>query len=47
MLKNLNNFLKTKKSKYIMLGSFTFFLIKGLIWLGIFLYTGFNLINLN
>ena len=47
IFKKLNkNFLKTKTSKYLVLGSFTFFIVKGLIWLGIFLYAGFNLINL-
>ena len=40
------NLLKTKTSKYLVLGSLTFFFVKGLIWLGIFLYAGFNLINL-
>ena len=39
--------LKNKTSKYLVLGSFTFFFIKGLIWLGIFLFAGFNLINFN
>jgi len=47
IFKKLNkNLLKTKTSKYLVLGSFTFFFVKGLIWLGIFLYAGFNLINL-
>ena len=40
------NLFKTKTGKYVVLGSFTFFFVKGLIWLGIFLYAGFNLINL-
>ena len=39
------NFLKNKTSKYFVIGSLTFFLVKGLIWLGIFLFAGFNLIN--
>ena len=45
--KKLNKFLKTKKTKYLFIGSFTFFFIKGLVWLGVFLYAGFNLINPN
>ena len=47
IFKKLNkNLLKTKTSKYLVLGSLTFFFVKGLIWLGIFLYASFNLINL-
>ena len=47
IFKKLNkNFFKTKTSKYLVLGSFTFFFVKGLIWLGVFLYAGFNIINL-
>ena len=47
IFKRLNkNLLKTKTSKYLVLGSFTFFFVKGLIWLGIFLYASYNLINL-
>ena len=46
MIKKFNkNFLKNKTSKYLILGSFTFFFIKGLVWLGIFLFAGFNFIN--
>ena len=48
LLKKFNRyFLKTKTGKYLVLGGFTFFFIKGLIWLGIFLFAGFNLINFN
>ena len=48
LLKKFNKyFLKNKMSKYLVVGSFTFFFIKGLIWLGIFLFAGFNLINFN
>jgi len=46
MFRKINKyFLKNKVSKYLVLGSFTFFLVKGLIWLGIFVYAGFNIIN--
>ncbi len=41
------NFLKNKTSKYFVIGSFTFFFVKGLIWLGVFLFAGFNLISFN
>jgi len=45
LLKKFNRyFLKNKMSKYLVVGSFTFFFIKGLIWLCIFLFAGFNLI---
>ena len=48
LLKKFNKyFLKNKTGKYLALGGFTFFFIKGLIWLGIFLFAGFNLINFN
>ena len=40
------NFLfKSKWGKYILVGGFTFFLIKGLVWLIIFFVAGFSLIN--
>tara|TARA_B100000902_G_scaffold60426_1_gene67563 strand:+ start:763 stop:912 length:150 start_codon:yes stop_codon:yes gene_type:complete len=42
-LKNLSS--KSKWGKYILVGGFTFFLIKGLVWLIIFFITGFSLIN--
>ena len=36
---------KNKLGRYFLLGSFTFFLIKGLVWLVIFFIAGFSLIN--
>ena len=40
------NFLsKSKWGKYVLVGGFTFFLIKGLFWLVLFFITGFSLIN--
>tara|TARA_B100000676_G_scaffold173277_1_gene170203 strand:+ start:212 stop:367 length:156 start_codon:yes stop_codon:yes gene_type:complete len=40
------NFLnKSKLGRYILVGGFTFFLIKGLIWLVVFFLAGFSLIN--
>ncbi len=47
MFKKYKNILKNKASKYIVLGGFTFFFIKGIIWLVIFLFAGFNLMNIN
>jgi len=42
----LKNFLsKSKWGKYILVGGFTFFLIKGLVWLIVFFIAGFSLIN--
>ena len=38
-------FFKKKFGKYFLIGGFIFFLVKGLIWLGIFIFVGFNLIN--
>tara|TARA_Y100001936_G_C15676870_1_gene459057 strand:+ start:482 stop:628 length:147 start_codon:yes stop_codon:yes gene_type:complete len=40
-------FLKKKVAKYFLIGSFAFFLIKGLIWLVIIIVAGFGLINYN
>ena len=41
------NFLsRSKWGKYILVGGFTFFLIKGLVWLIVFLIAGFSLINI-
>ena len=37
---------KSKWGKYIVVGGFTFFLLKGLIWLIVFFIAGFSLINL-
>ncbi len=46
MLNKINKFiLKNKTNKYLVMGGFSFFFIKGLIWLGIFIFAGFNLIN--
>ncbi len=45
MIKLKNLFSKSKWGKYILVGGFTFFLIKGLIWLIVFLIAGFSLIN--
>ena len=41
------NSLKHKIKKYLVIGGFSFFLIKGLIWLVIFTIAGFNLINIS
>jgi len=46
MTTRLKNFLsKSKWGKYILVGGFTFFLIKGLVWLIVFFIAGFSLIN--
>jgi len=46
MMTRLKNFLsKNKWGKYILVGGFTFFLIKGLVWLIVFFIAGFSLIN--
>ena len=46
MITKLKNLLsKSKWGKYILVGGVTFFLIKGLIWLIVFLIAGFSLIN--
>jgi len=39
------NLTKNKYGKYILIGGFTFFLVKGLIWLGIFIVVGLGLFN--
>jgi len=36
---------KSKWGKYILVGGFTFFFIKGLIWLAVLFVAGFSLIN--
>tara|TARA_B100001121_G_C18231623_1_gene408436 strand:+ start:178 stop:327 length:150 start_codon:yes stop_codon:yes gene_type:complete len=43
----LKNIIKNKKKiqKIFLVGGFTFFLVKGIIWLIIFLFAGFSLIN--
>ena len=46
MMTKLKNFLsKSKWGKYVLVGGFTFFLIKGLVWLIVFFIAGFSLIN--
>jgi len=46
MMTRIKNFLsKSKWGKYILVGGFTFFLIKGLVWLIVFFIAGFSLIN--
>ncbi len=46
LLKNFNfETLKNKYGKYLLLGSFAFFFIKGLIWLGIFITVGLGITN--
>ena len=37
--------LKNKHGRYLLLGSFAFFFIKGLIWLGIFIAVGLGIAN--
>ena len=48
-MKLLKNFkfetLKNKYGRYLLLGSFAFFFIKGLIWLGIFIAVGLGITN--
>ncbi len=47
MINNLKKLLsKSKWYKYILVGGFTFFLLKGLVWLIVFFIAGFSLINL-
>tara|TARA_X000000368_G_scaffold178689_1_gene141011 strand:+ start:332 stop:484 length:153 start_codon:yes stop_codon:yes gene_type:complete len=36
---------KRKYSKYLFFGGFAFFLIKGLIWIGIFIVVGQGFVN--
>ncbi len=46
LLKNLNSELeKNKYGRYLLFGSFAFFFIKGLIWLGIFIAVGLGIAN--
>ncbi|WP_198150128.1 hypothetical protein [Candidatus Pelagibacter sp. RS39] len=46
MMTKLKNLLsKSKLGKYILIGGFTFFLIKGVVWLIVFFIAGFSLIN--
>tara|TARA_Y100000768_G_scaffold15973_1_gene11134 strand:+ start:275 stop:424 length:150 start_codon:yes stop_codon:yes gene_type:complete len=37
--------LKNKYGKYMIVGGFTFFFVKGLVWLGIFILVGFGVLN--
>jgi len=47
-MKFLNEkFYKKKLIRYFAIGSFTFFLVKGLVWLIIFSLAGYGLINFN
>jgi len=39
------NLLKYKYGKYFIVGGFTFFFVKGLVWLGIFILVGFGVLN--
>ena len=46
LLKNFKLELQKKKfGRYLLLGSFAFFFIKGLIWLGIFIAVGLGITN--
>ena len=46
-IKNEKKSFKNKIKKYLLIGGFSFFLIKGIIWLIIFMIVGFNLISIN
>lgn len=37
--------LKNKYGKYMIVGGFTFFFVKGLVWLGIFTLVGLGVLN--
>ena len=37
--------LKNKYGKYMIIGGFTFFFVKGLVWLGIFILVGLGVLN--
>ena len=37
--------LKNKYGKYMIVGGFTFFFVKGLVWLGIFILVGIGVLN--
>ena len=45
MAKFKNLLSKSKWGKYILIGGFAFFLIKGLVWLIVLFIAGFSLIN--
>ena len=36
---------KNKYGKYLIVGGFTLFLVKGLVWLGIFILVGLGILN--
>ena len=48
-MKHLKNFKfelqKNKYGRYLLLGSFAFFFIKGLVWLGVFIAIGLGITN--
>ena len=48
-MKRLKNFKfelqKNKYGRYLLLGSFAFFFIKGLVWLGVFIAIGLGITN--
>ena len=37
--------LKNKYGKFMIVGGFTFFFLKGLVWLGIFILVGLGVLN--
>ena len=37
--------LKNKYGKYMIVGGFAFFFVKGLVWLGIFILVGLGVLN--
>ena len=39
------NLLKNKYGKYLIVGGFTFFFVKGLVWLGIIILVGSGVLN--
>ena len=46
MLNRINKFIfKNKTNKYLIMGGFSFFFIKGLIWLGVFIAIGLGITN--
>ena len=46
LLKNLKfELFKNEYGRYLLLGSFAFFFIKGLVWLGVFLAVGLGITN--
>ena len=45
LIKIKESLLKNKYGKYVLMGGFIFFLVKGLIWLGILIVVGSGLFN--